>query len=156
MEKQQAGATVFLLSVTVAVAAAASTAGETVRAEFQLPGENPVVSLEVADTPRERKKGLMFRRSLQNGTGMLFVFQEEKRRAFWMKNTYIPLDIIYLDAEKEVVDIDQADPQPGVPDRKLERYWSDSPAKYVIEVRQGFSARQGLEEGAEASFELHR
>ena len=67
-------------------------------------GSDTVVA-EVARTPEEREQGLMYREDLPDGTGMLFVFERPEMRSFWMQNTYIPLDIAYLDASQVIVDI---------------------------------------------------
>lgn len=112
------------------------------------PGSDaPDLKLEVADTREERRKGLMNRRSLEKNTGMLFIFPGEEKRGFWMKNTYIPLDIIFIDANKTVVKIHEADPQPNATEDELKIYRSGSPAKYVIEIEQDFSDRYGIETG---------
>lgn len=103
--------------------------------------------LEVADNSSERRKGLMNRETLPNNRGMLFVFEDEDERVFWMKNTLIPLDIIYLDAKKSIVDIDTAYPEPNTSESDLERYPSDQPAKYVIEVNAGFAENNSIKEG---------
>lgn len=148
MENEHAAA-VFLVLVSVTVAAASHYQPETVTGEFYTGGEKVAkLNLEVADEPQERKKGLMNRKSLPRNSGMLFIFPEEKDRVFWMKDTYIPLDIVFLDTNLTVVDIQQADPQQGVPASQLERYRSSSPAKYVVEVNQGFASRNDIEEGS--------
>jgi len=103
--------------------------------------------LEKADTPEERARGLMYRRELENGTGMLFVFEDSANRSFWMKNTYIPLDMIFVTARNTVRTIKEADPAPNVSEENLELYTSEGPAKYVIETHQNFSEREGVEEG---------
>ena len=73
-------------------------------------GADTVVA-EVMDTPAERSGGLQFRDNVPDGTGMLFVFQSEAPRSFWMKDTYIALDIAYLDVNFRIVDIQQMEPQ---------------------------------------------
>lgn len=126
----------------------------TVRAIFT--DENKTLAeleLERADTPREREQGLMNRRKLENGTGMLFVFEDSANRSFWMKNTYIPLDMIFVTAKKTVRTIKEADPAPNVSDEDLKIYTSEGPAKYVIETHQNFSEREGVKEGTEVSFQ---
>jgi len=105
------------------------------------------VSLEVADNDSARRKGLMFRKNLEKDQGMLFVFEDEAARSFWMKNTYIPLDIIFVDSNMSIVNIEEAYPQPNVSDRNLEIYRSEAPAKYVIELNQGYSENISLEKG---------
>lgn len=98
-------------------------------------------TLEVADTPRKQQLGLMHRKSMPRERGMLFIFDDERERSFWMKNTHIPLDIIYADAGGKVVSIKPMQPldEIGVP--------SDGPSKYAIELNQGAAARAGVAEG---------
>ena len=111
------------------------------------------LELEKADTPEEREQGLMHRKELENGTGMVFVFEDSANRSFWMKNTYIPLDMIFVTAKNTVRTIKKADPEPNVSDRNLRLYTSEGPAKYVIETHQNFSEREGVEEGTEVDFQ---
>lgn len=107
------------------------------------------LTLEVADTTRERTEGLQNRTELQDGHGIIFVYHDEAMRSFWMKDTLIPLDIIFLDSNRTILNIEEADPEPDTPDEDLERYVSDGPAKYVIETNQGFSAEHGVKPGDE-------
>lgn len=130
------------------------SANDTVKAIFSEENRTlAVLMLEKADTPEERSKGLMYRKKLENGTGMLFVWEDEANRSFWMKNTYIPLDMIFVTAEKTVENIREADPQPNVSESMLKTYTSTGPAKYVIETRQNFSETQGIENGTEVIFQ---
>jgi uncharacterized membrane protein (UPF0127 family) len=101
------------------------------------------VVAEVAATPEERSEGLMYRDEVPDGTGMLFVFPDSRVRSFWMANTYVPLDIAYLDPSFRVVDIVQMEPL------VTESYVSSAPAMYGLEVRQGWFAEEGIEVGAQ-------
>ena len=98
-------------------------------------------TLEVADEDKEREVGLMNRRSMPADHGMIFVFPREERLSFYMKNTYVPLDIIYVDSEGDVVSIHQMQPLDvtSIPSR--------APAKYAIELNQGAAARAGVKPG---------
>jgi uncharacterized membrane protein (UPF0127 family) len=109
-------------------------------------------TLEVADNQTERKKGLMNRTKLGKNRGMLFVFEEEAPRGFWMKNTLIPLDMIFLDKDKEVINIETAYPEPNTSDSELKVYRSERPAKYVIEVNAGFAENNSIRPGTEVSW----
>ncbi len=100
------------------------------------------VSVEIADSPEEWGRGLMFRESLDGG--MLFVFPDEKERVFWMKNTKIPLDIIFISSDMRVVSIVTAVPCTEDP---CSTYPSKVPAKYVVEVNAGFADKNGITEG---------
>jgi uncharacterized membrane protein (UPF0127 family) len=97
--------------------------------------------LEVADTDDERRRGLMYRESMPADHGMIFVFPEEEEQSFWMKNTLIPLDIIYLDEWGKVVSIKPMKP------RDLTGVDSDGPAMYAVEVNRGAAARAGVKAG---------
>lgn len=89
-------------------------------------------SAETAITPEEQEMGLMFRKSLNRNGGMLFVFKDDGYRYFWMKNTYIPLDFVFINSKMEVANIHRhARPfdEAGIP--------SGTPVKYVLEINEG-------------------
>lgn len=91
--------------------------------------------VEVADTPRERSKGLSGQKSLKNGEGMLFVFDEPLLAGFWMKDMSFAIDIIWIDASGRVIGIDKE----ISPDSYPETVSPAEPVKYVLEVPAGFS-----------------
>ena len=95
------------------------------------------IQVEIADTESERMKGLMFRKSLPEKSGMLFVFPVEDIYSFWMKNTLIPLDMIWLDKDYRVVHIKSFVPICVTDDCSV--YDPGIKAKYVLEVNAGFS-----------------
>lgn len=102
------------------------------------------VTAEVARTPEEREQGLMYRESLADGRGMLFVFPDSQVRSFWMKNTFIPLDIGYMDANLQIVDIQAMQPE------SEETHTSAAPAMFALEVPLGWFEKEGIGVGAEA------
>jgi uncharacterized membrane protein (UPF0127 family) len=106
-------------------------------------GSDTVVA-EVASTGDERAEGLMYRDNVPDGTGMLFVFQDSQPRAFWMANTYVALDIAYMNPSYRVVDIIAMEPL------ITESYPSSAPAMFALEVRQGWFAERGITVGAQA------
>jgi uncharacterized membrane protein (UPF0127 family) len=108
------------------------------------------VSVEIADTDVLRMQGLMFRENLAWNRGMLFVFENEDPYSFWMKNTRIPLDIIWIGADKRVVYIkEQALPCVA---QSCETYSPAAKAKYVLEVNSGWVARNGIRVGDVVKF----
>ncbi len=111
-----------------------------------------VFVLEIAATPAERALGLMHRESLAENAGMLFVFPQEASLSFWMKNTLIPLDILYMDSTGVVVDIQTMHPQPGVPDSELRTYPGAALAQYALEINAGLAESLGFEVGDQAYF----
>lgn len=112
--------------------------------QVELGGER--FSVEIADSDETRARGLMFRDSLAADRGMLFVFGREAMRAFWMKNTRIPLDILYFDADLELVSMQQSVPPCGAAPR-CPSYPSAAPAQYVLELRAGTARRLGVKTG---------
>ena len=94
-----------------------------------------VFHLNVSDNRSERAKGLMNTENLVND-GMIFAFNKSSERTFWMKNTLIPLQIIYLDSRGAVLGVDYARPQPNASEPELDIYRSPSPARYVVEIPQ--------------------
>jgi len=101
-----------------------------------------VIDIEIADNEEERTRGLMWRYSMPDGDGMLFVFGEESPLSFWMKNTYIPLDIVFVNKRYEIITIRQnTTPLDEMP------IPSDKPAQYVVEVNAWFCARRRIKTG---------
>lgn len=109
--------------------------------DFDFEGKR--INLEVAMTVEKKAEGLMGREELGANSGMLFIYSEPRRLQFWMKNTLIPLDIIYLDSSLEVIKIHQN----TKPDQITERYASTEPAQYVIEMNGGWSEKNNLKVG---------
>ena len=107
--------------------------------------------VELADDFDERARGLMFRESMPADRGMLFVHENEAPLAYWMKNTKIPLDILYFDADRKLVSIQRGVPPCTAGDR-CPNYPSRGPAKYVLELNAGRSDALDLERGAVITF----
>jgi uncharacterized membrane protein (UPF0127 family) len=105
-----------------------------------------VYRLELATIPEDQAQGLMYRENLPEKTGMLFVFDEPAPHHFWMKNTMIPLDIIWLDDAGEVLFVSantppcKADPCPT--------YGTDRPVRRVVELAGGMAAKEKVEVGS--------
>ena len=110
------------------------------------------VSLEIANSPSERRRGLMYRESLPAGHGMVFVYDDAAPRSFWMKNTRIPLDMVFVSANGTVLNVEHADVQPNASDSELASYRSEGAAQYVVEVNRGFANRTGVEAGTRVEF----
>lgn len=104
-------------------------------------------TLEIADTPYLLSKGLSNRKELCPDCGMLFIFKSEKIQTFWMKETLIPLDIIFLSKDGQITDIYTASPEPGKSDFELTLYKSTLPSKYVIELNEGTASNLNLNKG---------
>lgn len=102
------------------------------------------VVAEIADNPITQAKGLMFRENLDEGQGMIFIFSGDEKRSFWMKNTLIPLDLIFVASNFTIVDIKE-NFQP-CQEFECPRYVS-KPAAYVLEVNAGFAEKHGIAEG---------
>ena len=96
------------------------------------------IAIEIVETPEDRQRGLMYRRSMPERSGMLFIMDAEEEQTFTMENTYVPLDMIFVSTDSAVVDVAKRT-------RPLEQLvTSKAPAKYVIEVRAGFADRYGI------------
>lgn len=108
-------------------------------------------AVEIADDHAERARGLMFRDALDARSGMLFVYPGEEPQSFWMKNTRIPLDILYFNAARRLVS-QQRDVPPCTQGDRCPPYLSDAPARYVLELNAGEAARLGVRNGAELRF----
>lgn len=129
----------LMTSMTVLVCASCSAD----EPKVELKGRH--FTVEIADTPDTRALGLMFREQLGEEQGMLFVFDRAAPRSFWMKNTRIPLDIMYFDEQLQLVSVSENTPPcrtsrcPGYP--------SEGPAQYVLELNAGKAAELGVTSG---------
>ena len=112
---------------------------------------NHCFEIEIAQTLTQRAKGLMFREGLEKNQGMLFVFKTEKKHSFWMKNLSFPLDIIWLDKNKEVVFI-SSNNQP-CDNLKCVAIKPSENAKYVLEINKGIVEEIDLKIGDKLIFE---
>ncbi|GEM_PF-2227750 len=123
--------------------------------------EEKIFQVEIADSESERKKGLMYRKSLKDDEGMLFVFESDKNSgAFWMKNTEIPFDIIFIEEVKKenssekilkILNIEKGVPcKDEDPEQKFCRnYYPDGEYKYVLEIYGGLSEKFGIKKDQE-------
>jgi uncharacterized membrane protein (UPF0127 family) len=113
------------------------------------PGGEPVsFRVEIAADDASRGRGLMFRRHLDADAGMLFVFDAEEPLSFWMRNTYLPLDMIFITADMRVLGVvENAEPLTDDP-REVE-----GSSKYVLEVNAGTARRYGIGPGTPVRFE---
>ena len=110
-----------------------------------------LVYVEIADESNERNQGLMFRENLEWDRGMFFVFDDERILSFWMKNTLIPLDMLFIDVDFRIVDIKEN--VPPCKDDPCPSYSSEHPAKYVLEVNSGFVLENNIKIDDTISFE---
>lgn len=105
-------------------------------------------NVELATNPDQRRRGLMYRPEMRPEWGMLFVYPDEQVRSFWMKNTFIPLDMVFLDRAGRVVHVvHRAEPETRT-GRSSER-----PARFVLELNAGTAADRGIEPGATMTVE---
>ncbi len=109
--------------------------------------EDDCFYVEIADEVNERSQGLMFRENMDENKGMLFIFESEGIYPFWMKNTILPLDIIWLNSEKEIVFIkENSEPYNTIPINP------ESSALYVLELNAGTAEKIEIGVGSKASF----
>jgi uncharacterized membrane protein (UPF0127 family) len=138
----------FLLYLLMLAACSACASGEP---SVVLGGKT--FSVEIADSSEEQELGLMFRDSMPADHGMIFIFPDEAPRSFWMKNTRIPLDIMYFDRDLKMVSISADTPPCRV--TRCPSYPSVTPAKYVLELNGGSAASLGVGVGDKLTLDLH-
>jgi len=97
--------------------------------------------VELAQTPEQRAKGLMWREKLGNNEGMLFIFEAEGYHSFWMKNTYIALSIAFIDKEGKIVEIREMEPL------STESHSPPKPILYALEMKRGWFFKNGIKKG---------
>jgi len=110
-------------------------------------GDTLTFDAEIADTPEKSEKGLMYRKHMNENQGMFFIFEEERPLSFWMKNTYIPLDIIFIDSNYQIVSISE-----NCMPLSEQMIPSLKPAQYVLEINAGLSRKFGIKSNQKIIF----
>ena len=119
--------------------------------DVTLPG-GQVIHAELAATPAEMQRGLMFRTSMAADHGMLFVYQQEGDYPFWMFQTLIPLDMIWMDSRRRIVEISADTPPCKTDESQCPNYGGHEPAQFVLELNGGAAAKYHLKIGDQLSF----
>ncbi len=129
---------------------AGASAAAVVPAHVDIPvdgGRTAAFRVEIARTERDREQGLMYRERMDADAGMLFIFERAAPLTFWMKNTFIPLDMIFIGSDRHIVGIvENAEP------RTLSARRVDGVSEYVLEINGGLSAKLGIHPGAAVDF----
>ena len=128
-----------MLAAAAPLAAAAQSPTLTLNAGIHL------IHAEVANTVPSRTRGLMFRKSLGANSGMLFVFPDLDRHCMWMKNTFVPLSVAFVDERGIILNIADMKPQ------SEDSHCAVSPARYALEMNQGWFAAKGIKPGGRIS-----
>ena len=148
----------ILISIfsTIAVVAATILLAGKFNSKSKMPevcfGKN-CFDVEIADSKEERVRGLMFREKLEEGKGMLFIFEQEDIHSFWMKNTRISLDIIWISKDKEIVFISK-NAQPCKGGDACPTINPEKSALYVLEINAGLVDKTGVKIGDKADFKI--
>lgn len=120
---------------------------------IHLPG-GVIIQAEIANTMKKRAEGLMYREYLAKDRGMLFTFDQAQPWTFWMKNTKIPLDIIWMNEKKQIIHIARNVPICTRTDDGCPQYQPNDPAIYVLELGGGEAERLKLDKGSKLQFKL--
>ncbi len=107
-----------------------------------------VVDVEIAERHEDRMRGLMYRTQMADAAGMLFVFKERRVQSFWMKNTCLPLDMLFIDHDGLIVGIEE-----NVPTMNVSNYGVQCPSLYVLELNAGWTRRNSVRAGQRVAFE---
>jgi uncharacterized membrane protein (UPF0127 family) len=121
--------------------------------QIKLPG-GATIQAELADTPQKRATGLMYREHLDADRGMLFTFTQAQAWVFWMKNTKIPLDLIWMNEKKQIVHIEQNVPICTRTDDSCPQYRPNEDAVYVLELAAGRAESLKLQRGSKLQFRI--
>ncbi len=130
----------LLAALALALLPAAAQAGLPV---VDLSAGMYLIRAEVADTDPARMQGLMYRKALADNAGMLFIFDESGRYCMWMKNTYVPLSVAFLDEHGAIINVEDMAPQTE------NSHCAARPARYALEMNRGWFAKRGIGAGIE-------
>lgn len=136
------------LFVLISFLCASGFASEFSKKKIQIGKKSLEVEVEIADTDQLQAQGLMFRKKMDADSGMLFVFDDEQTRSFWMKNTLIDLSIGYFNKDKKLIDIQDMAATSSIMQQSLPTYVSKSPAMYALEMNKGWYKKNKIKVGA--------
>lgn len=131
-----------LLGCALLMAAPACSTGEAGLPLVRMRVDGHRLKAEVARSAAEQGRGLMYRRKMAENVGMLFVYESEERLSFWMKNTFLPLSIAFIDDDGTIVHIENMQPQTTATHR------SPKAVRYALEMNQGWFEQRGIAVGA--------
>ena len=133
------------LAIALLIATLVLAPPDTTRADplltYPLKIKGHPIRVEVANTPQTRQTGLMFRNTLSENQGMVFVYEVEDLHAMWMKNTLIPLSVAFIDRRGRIINIEDMEPQ------SEDTHMAAAPAAYSIEMNQGWFKKLGIKKG---------
>jgi uncharacterized protein len=139
----------FISLVAVAVLAAVASCEAQPKVTIVTQARRSVVfQVEVADTPAKRTLGLQYRKELADDRGMIFLFPAETQQSFWMKNTPLPLDMIFINAERKIVGIVEQTTPFSLDSRSVA-----APSQFVLEINGGLAKRHGIRAGDSVRFD---
>lgn len=136
----------LLISFSTSTFAQEATAPKFKKVKAKIGGV--AVTLEVADSPERHAYGLMYREKLEKNSGMVFIFDSEEYRHFWMQNTFIDLSIGFFNAKKELIEVIEMEKKKSVVDKGVKTYASTKPAKYAVEMNKSWFSRNKIKSGS--------
>ncbi len=153
MQRRRSLALFFLLLLFPCFVQAGNDPAPSGLIPITLPG-GVIIQAELADTPQKRAEGLMYREHLPPDRGMLFTFSQAQAWVFWMKNTKIPLDLIWINEKKQIVHIEQRVPICTRTDDSCPQYRPNEGALYVLELAAGRAESLKLQRGSKLQFKI--
>lgn len=139
---------VFFFLIALVMLSAASCEAQPKVTILTQSGREVTFQVEVADTPAKRTMGLQYRKELGSDRGMIFLFPSEAPQSFWMKNTPIPLDMIFINRQKKIVGIVEQTVPFSLDSRSV-----GAPSQFVLEINGGLAKRHGLQAGDSVRFQ---
>ena len=131
----------LLSSIGLIISLISSAHAQTPMPRMELTAGFYRIEAEVAANQTNRMQGLMHRRSMQPNEGMIFVFTQEERHCMWMRNTFLPLSVAFLDSEGRILNIENMEPQTE------DNHCARKPARYALEMNLGWFAQRGIKPG---------
>jgi uncharacterized membrane protein (UPF0127 family) len=132
---------ILLASVCLVAVTQAQNLAQMNLARTKLSAGIHLIEVQLALTPEQRSTGLMYRREMPQGEGMLFVFEQPSMQCFWMKNTLLPLSAAFVADDGTIVNLADMKPQ------TTETHCSEKPVRFVLEMNQGWFAKRGIKAG---------